>query len=119
MATGDLEGDGRLETAAASRNYMLYVFDADGTSLWSRNLLSSCRDVIIADVMGEAASEVICACEDGQVKVLDAAGNLVGWFQGGGWMRAVAACELDGNPVTKELAVTCDDGSVYGLQVVE
>jgi outer membrane protein assembly factor BamB len=119
VAVGDLEGDGRLETAAVSRNYMLYMFDADGRVLWNRNLLSSCRDVIIADVMGDAAAEVVCACEDGQVKVLDAAGNVVAWFQGGGWMRNVAACELDGNPATKELAVTCDDGSVYGLQVVE
>lgn len=119
VATGDLEADGRLETSAASRNYMLYMFDADGKSLWSRNLLSACRDVIIADVMGDAAAEVVCACEDGQVKVLDAKGNVVGWFQGAGWMRNVAACELDGNPATKELAVTCDDGSVYGLQVVE
>jgi len=29
----------------------------------------------------------------------------------------VRACELDGNPATREIVAACDDGAVYGLQV--
>ncbi len=119
VAIGDLDGDGKLETLVASKNYILYTFDADGKPLRQTNLLAVARDIAIADVMGDAAPEILCACEDGTVKILNAEGEVIGWYQGGGWMRHVAACELDGNKSTREVVVTCDDGSVYGLQVTQ
>ena len=49
--------------------------------------------------------------------MLNQVGEDLAWFRGEGWVRQVAPAELDGNPATKELLATCDDGSVYGLQM--
>ena len=116
IEVGDLDGDGKLETVAASRNYMLYFFDSDGQLLRQVNLLTAVRDLAIADLTGDGIPEIIAACEDGTVKVLDAEGQVIAWFKGGGWMRHVEVVELDGDPATREIVATCDDGSIYALQ---
>ena len=119
LAVADLDGDGRLETVAASRNFLVYVFDADGKPRAQTNLLTVCRDIVIADVLGDSAPEIICACEDNTVKIVSPAGEVLGWFRGAGRMRHVAACELDGNPQTRELVAACDDGTIYALQATD
>ncbi len=119
VAIADLNGDGKLESVGASRNYILYAFDSDGALMWQSNLLAAVRDIATGDVLGDDAPEIICACEDKTVKIVSAEGEIVAWYRGAGWMRQVAVCELDGNPATKEIAVACDDGSVYALQVTE
>ena len=40
-----------------------------------------------------------------------------GRFTGGGWMRHVRACELDGDPSSREIVATCDDGTIYALKL--
>lgn len=113
----DLNGDGKLETVAASRNYLLYAFDCNGQPLWQTNLLDAASDLAVGDVNGDSRPEIVCACEDGLVKVVDATGKAIAWYQTGGWVRQVRVCELDGNTATREIAATCDDGGVYGLQM--
>ena len=117
LALGDLDGDGTIESAIASRNFILYLFDADGQPLWQLNLLDVCRDIDIADVIGDEKLEMICGCEDGTIKAVNWEGEVVGWYQTGGVVRQVRVCELDGDPNTREIVAACDDGAVYGLQV--
>lgn len=118
VTTFDADGDGKLETAAASRNQMLYLFDRDGMPLRQIPLLTTCRALLAADMVGDAAPELVCACEDGQVRILTPAGAVLARFSGGGWMRRVAVCELDGDPRTREIVAACDDGRLYALQAV-
>jgi hypothetical protein len=113
----DLDGDGKLETVVASNNYILYIFDADGKPIAQTNLLTAVRDIEIADVLGDETPEIICACEDNTVKIVSPAGEILGWYMAAGWMGNLAVCELDGNTETKEIVVSCDDGTIYGLQV--
>jgi len=103
----------------ASKNYVLYIFDADSEPLQQVNLLTVCRDIAIGDVLGDEHAEIVCACEDGTVKILNGQGQIVGWYQAPAWMRHVAVCELDGDAETREIVAACDDGSIYGLQVTE
>jgi len=119
VAVADLNGDDKLESVGASRNYILYAFDSDGALMWQSNLLAATRDIAIGDVLGDETPEIICACEDNTVKVVSAEGEVLAWYRGAGWMRHVAVCELDGNPATREIVATCDDGSVYALQVIQ
>jgi hypothetical protein len=97
----DLNGDGKLETGAASRNY----------------LLDAARDLAVGDLTYDGRPEIVCGGEDGQVKIAAATGQIIAWYQTGGWVRQVRTCELDGDPATEEIVATCDDGGVYGLQV--
>jgi len=117
VAIGDVDGDGKLETASASKNFVLYLFDAQREPVWQLNLGDVCLDIDIADVTGDGKAEVICGCEDGTIKVVSGEGKIIAWYQAGGVVRHVRACELDGKPETKEIVATCDDGNVYGLQV--
>jgi len=117
LAIGDLTGDGKRESAVASRNFLLYLFDADGQPLWQVNLSDVCCDLQIVNVVGDQTPEILCGCEDGTVKVLNAGGKIIAWYQAGGWVRHVRACELDGDAATREIVAACDDGSICALQV--
>lgn len=117
VAIGDVTQAPGLETAVSSRNYLLYLFDADGQPIWQTNLMDVAREVEIADVTGDNTPEIVCACEDGQVKIVDASGEIVAWYQTGSWVRQVRVCELDGDPATAEIVATSDDGHIYGLTV--
>jgi hypothetical protein len=117
VQAADLDGDGRTETVVASSNYLLYCFDADGQPLWQKNLLDACRDIQLADVLGDRKLEIICACEDNTVKVVSTTGKILAQYRTEGWVRKVRACELDGDPETKELVAISDDGGIYGLQI--
>ena len=61
--------------------------------------------------------EVLCACEDNSVRVVSAEGKILAHYRTDGWVRKVRACELDGNPDTKEIVAVSDDGGIYGLQI--
>ncbi len=117
VAGADLTGDGKLETAVASKNFILYVFDAEREPLWHLNLADVCVGLDLADVTGDGKSEIICGCEDGQVKIVSAEGEVIGWYQVSDAVRRVRACKLDGKADTSEIIVTCEDGTVHALQV--
>jgi len=44
-------------------------------------------------------------------------GKILAQYRTEGWVRKVRACELDGDPETKELVAISDDGGIYGLQI--
>ncbi len=117
VAMGDVNADGKLEIAAASKNFMLYLFDAAREPIWQLNLGDVCLDIDLADVTGDGKLEVICGCEDGQVKIVNSDGQIIGWYQASDVVWRVRACELDGKPQTKEIVASCDDGKVCGLQI--
>lgn len=117
IAVADLEGDGTLESVVASSNYVVYIFDANGAPAWQINPLTMVYDIAIANVVGDDTPEFVFACADNTVKILEPDGKLIAQFRGQGWMRHVAICELDGQPQTAEIAVACDDGTVYALQI--
>ena len=114
----DLDGDGKLETAVASKNFLLYLFDAAGKPLWHVNLGDACLDFDIANVTGDARPEIVCGCEDGTVQMVDARGHIVARHKAPAAVRSVRACELDGKHETKEILAGCENGSVYALQTI-
>ncbi|MBI3945280.1 MAG: VCBS repeat-containing protein [Armatimonadetes bacterium] len=117
VAMGDVNGDGKLETAVASKNFLLYLFDAERQPLWHVNLGDTCLDIRMADVTGDGRADIVCGCEDGTVKVVDGGGKVIAWYQAGSAVRAVCVCELDGKAETKEIVASCADGTVCALQV--
>ncbi|MFO7948681.1 MAG: hypothetical protein R6V19_17905, partial [Armatimonadota bacterium] len=119
IAVGDIDGNRSLETVITSKNYLLYLFDADGNVKWLKNLYDTGTDIEIADVTGDTAQEIVVACADGTVKIINDRGELIAEFTGGGPFRHVSVCELDGDTATAEIVATCDDGTIYGLQVAE
>lgn len=119
VATADIDRDNMIETAVASKNYLLYLFDSDGKVIWLKNLYDTGMDIEIADIAGDESMELVVACADGTVKVFDVDGERVAQFAADGPFRHVSICELDGDPATAEIAAACDDGTIYGLQMPE
>ncbi|MFO7948505.1 MAG: hypothetical protein R6V19_17005, partial [Armatimonadota bacterium] len=117
VTIGDIDGDGSLETAITSKNYLLYLFDADGHVKWLKNLYDTGTDIEMADVTGDTAQEIVVACADGTVKIINDRAELIAEFTGGGPFRQISVCELDGDTATAEIVATCDDGTIYGLQI--
>ena len=115
-AMADLDGDGKLETAVASRNFLLYAFDAAGKPLWHVNLGDTCQDFDIANMAGDGRPEIACGCEDGTVQIVDARGQIIARHQAPAAVRSLRACELDGKRQLKELVAGCENGRVYALQ---
>ena len=55
--------------------------------------------------------------EDGSVQVVDGRGTIVACYQTPAGVRSIRACKLDGKPQTKGIVASCEDGSVWALQL--
>ncbi|MBI3946607.1 MAG: VCBS repeat-containing protein [Armatimonadetes bacterium] len=118
VAIGDVNGDGKLETAIASKSFLLHLFDAERNPVWHLDLEDVCLDIDVGDVNRDGCAEIVCGCEDGTVKVVDGSGKVIAWYQTAAPVNSVRVCELDGRPETKEIVASCEDGTVCALQVV-
>ena len=117
VAIGDVDGDGKLAAAAASKNFMLYLLGADREPIWHLDLGDVCLDIDIADVTGDGKAEIICGCEDGTVKVVSASGDLIAWYQAGNVVRRVRACRLEAGREARDIVAACDEGTIIALRV--
>lgn len=113
LALGDVDGDGKMEIAATSRNFLLYLFSADRQPRWHVNLGDVGLDLDLADVNGDGQPEILCGCEDGSVKVLDGNGTEIAGYQAGAPVRSVRVCPLRGE--APRILIGCEDGSVHAL----
>lgn len=119
VAMADFDADGKLETVAASKNLLVYLFDAQRRARWHSDLGDACVDLDLADVTGDGRPEIICACEEGTVQVVDAQGRVIARYQAPAAVRSVRAAELGGDPRSREIVASCEDGSVCALQIVK
>lgn len=79
LKTGDLDGDGRLETAYVSAEGTLGVLEADGLLRWefAPQTGQPLFNVVLANLTGDEALEVACGGIDRHVYVLDQYGERV------------------------------------------
>lgn len=63
MALGDIDGNGRLETIAVTRE-SLYAIDADGALLWTLAVEDGVRSLALGDVDGDGFLDILLASEE-------------------------------------------------------
>jgi hypothetical protein len=76
VASGDIDGDGRDNfIMGLSDGHLLALDERDGQGfvLWGVQLGAAIRDLVIADLDGDAKAEIIVETDDGRIRVL---GNL-------------------------------------------
>ncbi len=76
LVVADLDGNGKPEVIAATKDRIVAAFDAEGGRLWTA-VLPSASWTLAAVPVGRGAL-VAAGCEDGSVLVIDAAGKLAG-----------------------------------------
>jgi outer membrane protein assembly factor BamB len=73
VASGDIDGDGRDNYVTGLSDGQLLAFDerdGQGVVLWKVELGAAIRDLIIADLDGDAKAEIIVETDDGRIRVL-------------------------------------------------
>ncbi len=89
-ALGDLDGDGKLEVVALSREGVVHCVDAaTGKAKWSSRVAASSSacsgSPLIADLTGTKQSAVLVATPDGALTALEAAGKTLWKLEVGGY----------------------------------
>ncbi|MGD9495309.1 MAG: hypothetical protein AB7Y46_03255 [Armatimonadota bacterium] len=112
MAVGDLEGDGTLEVANGSSTG---AFSCDVWSGGKRfefpNYGFAFTEVLMADLNGDGADELIAASETGYVYILGAEGQVLAQRDFRDKVNDVTVLPRPG--AAPLLGVACDDGRVY------
>ena len=121
----DTDGDGRPEIVSATRGKGVVKLAADGEVQWHYGFIddsgqqpSSSGPVVLADLEGDGAPEILAGFEDGSLRVLDAAtGTLVWAFHtGGGDIEGPASVlDVDGDGIG-EVFIGAHDRYVYCLR---
>jgi outer membrane protein assembly factor BamB len=73
VASGDIDSDGRDNFLTGLSNGQLLALDerdGQGSVLWQVELGVAIRDVVIADIDGDAKAEIIVETDDGRIRVL-------------------------------------------------
>ena len=78
VKAGDLNRDGKKETALVNAQGELIVLDAEGKKLWSFQSQLPLYNVGIGNITGDKNLEVVCGGIDRVVYVFDVNGNLIG-----------------------------------------
>ena len=106
----DLDRDGSKEAVLGADNGYLYVFDEAKKLRWQTNMGEVPRDMATADLDSNGRLDLLIACEDNKLHILDADGREIGNFAVNGRMRQVRMAELDGKQNTIEFIIASDDG---------
>jgi len=98
----DVDGDGADEVIAGSTNGKVYLFDGDGTLLWSREAGGVVNSVCAADLRGDGNLAVIAGCTGATVSAFSAAGEELWTFEvprykRTGHVRCVFPADLTGD----------------------
>ena len=122
-AVGDLHSNGQKQLIGANRNYSpfkVYCFSSNSTNssipdtLWTKKILSgNMSGVILSNIDNSAdgSLEVIVACENGDILIYNANGNLLNTIHSAGSLGAVAVADLTGSG-TKEI-IKAVGNSIY------
>jgi len=118
-AVGDVNGDGRLEIAAATLDGRIWLWDSQGQSLpgFPHHISGAVlAPLITVDVTGDGIAEILCGTEDGLLHAIEGDGwPTTGWpiDLGGTVLAAPTAGTLNSHGATG-LFATGRDGAVWG-----
>jgi outer membrane protein assembly factor BamB len=78
LAAADINGDGKVEVLAGTRNCWIIAYTADGQELWKDSgQFHGVRRILIADINGDGKPEVCSANRYGGIRVYDGLGKAV------------------------------------------
>jgi outer membrane protein assembly factor BamB len=76
LAAADINGDGKVEILAGTRNCWIIAFTAEGQELWKDSKqYHGVRRILIADVNGDGQPDVLSANRYGGIRIYDGAGK--------------------------------------------
>jgi len=116
----DVDGDGADEVIAGSTNGKVYLFDGDGTLLWSRETSGAVNSVCAADLRGDGNLAVIAGSMGATVKAFSGGGDEELWtfevprYKSTGHVRCVFPADLTGNG-TQAVIAGADNWRYYAL----
>jgi outer membrane protein assembly factor BamB len=78
LAAADINGDGKVEVLAGTRNCWIIAFTAEGRELWKNSRqYHGVRRILIADINGDGKPEICSANRYGGISVFDGLGKPV------------------------------------------
>ncbi len=80
----DLDGDGKREIVAATSRGMVVALDHECRKRWAERLARPAEVLACVHPKGAERARTVLGCDDGRVRVLDAAGKLVAVGSAGG-----------------------------------
>lgn len=98
VRAADLDLDKRKEVLVGSENGYVYLFAADGSMRWRRNLGEVPRDAAFMDCDNCGKPEILAGVEDGTLRVLDENGNERFRVPANGAVRYVKVCARGDRP---------------------
>ena len=112
MACGNLDEDEALEIANGSSTGVFVCQEFGGpVEFQFPNYGFGVREVIVADMTGDARDELLLASETGYVYVLDGNGNVLAQHDFGAVVSDAAILEMT-PPAKPVVAVCCEDGQI-------
>ena len=82
VATGDVDGNGSVETAIGCADSTVRLLDANGKPLWAFKTGGQVNSVALGDVDGDGKLDVAAGSDDRKVYVLDATGRKLWDYEG-------------------------------------
>lgn len=120
LASGDLNGDGRLETVLATKNGQLNVYDANGATLLSGNYGSIEGAPVLADLNGDGQQEIVICSSDGSLRAITLAGRQQFVISlGGSALSSPTIGDFDGDGKWEIYAANLMQGAgfLYGFEI--